>query len=156
MERRALGWARKPPELQQYDSDTQGIPGILIGVTPVTRHRAAPIAAIRQTTRVAPAKEMNMKIGTWNQTKPVAGKENTAPHTCGNPLKNEATKNSNFMSLTKSLLGAAAAAAFTLSTQAEPPPMGIAPVTVPAGGFSIDGEVVAGSAGVSAGDWMAG
>ena len=39
-----------------------------------------------------------------------------------------------------------------LAAQAVPPPSGIAPVTVPAGGFSIGGEVVAGPAG----DWMAG
>ena len=39
-----------------------------------------------------------------------------------------------------------------LVAQAVPPPSGIAPVTVPAGGFSIGGEVVAGPAG----DWMAG
>jgi len=40
--------------------------------------------------------------------------------------------------------------------RAIPPPSGVAPVLVPAGGFGIDGEVVAGSAGVAAGDWMAG
>jgi len=43
-----------------------------------------------------------------------------------------------------------------LRSGAIPPPSGVAPVLVPAGGFGIDGEVVAGSAGVTAGDWIAG
>jgi hypothetical protein len=43
-----------------------------------------------------------------------------------------------------------------LTSQAVPPLTGVAPVTVLAGGFSINGDVVAGSAGVIARDWMAG
>src|SRR6266404_6360942 len=63
----------------------------------------------------------------------------------------------NFMNAPKSLIGAAVlAAAFTFTSQAVPPPTGVAPVSVPAGGFGIGGEVVAGSSGGSSGDWLAG
>jgi hypothetical protein len=62
-----------------------------------------------------------------------------------------------YMNTTKSLLGTVVlTAAFTLPIHAVPPPMGVAPVTVPTGGFSINGEVIAGSAGFAAGDWLAG
>jgi hypothetical protein len=43
-----------------------------------------------------------------------------------------------------------------LAAQAVPPPNGIAPVTTPAGGFGIGGQVVAGTGGQLSGDWMAG
>src|SRR5262245_60206214 len=61
----------------------------------------------------------------------------------------------NFMSLTKSAIGAAVlTAAMSFNAKAASPPAGVAPVTVPAGGFRIVGELVAGSSG--AGDWLAG
>src|SRR5260370_17692811 len=63
----------------------------------------------------------------------------------------------NFMSATKSVLGAAVlTAAFTFTSQALPPSTGVAPVSVPAGGFGIGGELVAGSSGGASGDWLAG
>src|SRR5579859_3122529 len=43
-----------------------------------------------------------------------------------------------------------------LAAHAVPTPAGVAPVTTPVGGFSIGGELVAGSGGTTAGDWMSG
>src|SRR5260221_8429529 len=40
--------------------------------------------------------------------------------------------------------------------QANPPPAGVAPINPPAGGFGIDGNIVADSPTVNVGDWVAG
>src|SRR6266404_2218662 len=43
---------------------------------------------------------------------------------------------------------------FGLSVFAVPPPTGVAPITVPAGGFGIDGDLIANIPGLNAGDWL--
>src|SRR5438105_4530013 len=42
------------------------------------------------------------------------------------------------------------------SAAAVPPPIGVAPVLVPAGGFAIDGDVLANIAAINTGDWTLG
>ncbi len=44
----------------------------------------------------------------------------------------------------------------SLTASAVPPPMGVAPVLVPAGGFGIDGDLFANSPTANVGDWLAG
>ena len=41
-----------------------------------------------------------------------------------------------------------------LTAEATPPPSGIAPVVFPAGGFSIDGDLLANTPASNAGDWL--
>src|SRR5437879_2496766 len=41
-----------------------------------------------------------------------------------------------------------------MTVEATPPPSGIAPVVVPAGGFSIDGDLMANTPAQNAGDWL--
>jgi hypothetical protein len=83
-----------------------------------------------------------MKIGTGNR-KSVSGRQDPRGLSAGK--------------LIKSVLSAAAlGTVVTLTSQAVQPPVGVAPVTVPVGGFGIGGEVVAGATGVTAGDWMSG
>ena len=43
-----------------------------------------------------------------------------------------------------------------LTAQAVPPPAGLAPVVSPAGGFAIDGNLLANTPAVDAGDWLSG
>src|SRR5580765_5751659 len=43
---------------------------------------------------------------------------------------------------------------FGLSALAVPPPTGVAPVTVPAGGFAIDGDLLANTPNLNTGDWL--
>src|SRR5215831_14915922 len=43
-----------------------------------------------------------------------------------------------------------------LTSQAVPPPTGVAPVLVPSGGFAIDGDLQANTPAVGAGDWIPG
>src|SRR5262245_16317898 len=43
----------------------------------------------------------------------------------------------------------------SLPGRASPPPAGVAPVITPAGGFSIDGDVIANSPIANLGDWVA-
>ena len=45
---------------------------------------------------------------------------------------------------------------WALTAQAVPPPMGVAPVLAPAGGFAIDGDLLANTPGADAGDWLSG
>src|SRR5262245_48067026 len=44
---------------------------------------------------------------------------------------------------------------WSFSVFATPPPGGIAPLIAPAGGFSIDGDLMANTPGVNIGDWLA-
>src|SRR5438876_12106033 len=43
---------------------------------------------------------------------------------------------------------------WSLSAFATPPPSGIAPVISPAGGFAIDGDLMANTPGMNVGDWL--
>src|SRR5947207_1073043 len=43
-----------------------------------------------------------------------------------------------------------------VSGRAAPPPAGVAPVLVPAGGFAIDGDLLANKPAANAGDWLRG
>src|SRR5260221_4438978 len=95
-----------------------------------------------------------MKTGSLNRK--VSGLSIGRPAADALPLSPRSTK-VHFMNLTKSALGAALVVAlFPFITQAVPPPTGVAPVTVPAGGFGIGGELVAGTAGLASGDWLPG
>src|SRR5262245_6713000 len=44
---------------------------------------------------------------------------------------------------------------WSLSAFATPPPSGVAPVIAPAGGFAIDGDLVANTPAANIGDWLA-
>ena len=43
---------------------------------------------------------------------------------------------------------------WSLSVFGTPPPRGIAPVTIPAGGFAIDGDLMANNPAANVGDWL--
>src|SRR6266478_2876042 len=43
---------------------------------------------------------------------------------------------------------------WSIAAQGSPPPPGVAPVTVPAGGFAIDGDLLANTPGANVGDWI--
>src|SRR5512137_2284511 len=55
-----------------------------------------------------------------------------------------------------SLLSFLVLAFWGLAAQAVPPPSGVAPVISPAGGFAIDGDLLANTPGAGAGDWLPG
>src|SRR5512140_2649871 len=59
-------------------------------------------------------------------------------------------------SIGKTFAALAAACLCLAVAQAEPPPSGVAPVLVPAGGFAIEGDLIAGAAVTGVGDWLAG
>src|SRR6266487_2077067 len=52
------------------------------------------------------------------------------------------------------LIGLALMLLWSVSGPASPPPPGLAPVLVPAGGFSIDGEALANTPAPGVGDWV--
>src|SRR4051794_13995789 len=66
-----------------------------------------------------------------------------------------ARKRANRTRYTPHLLACAATVLGTLASSATPPPAGVAPVTYPAGGFAIDGDLVANSPSTGTGDWLA-
>src|SRR5258708_35064904 len=53
-----------------------------------------------------------------------------------------------------SILAVGACAVLTFPTFATPPPMGVAPVVVPSGGFAIDGNLLANIPATNVGDWL--
>src|SRR5512137_805762 len=55
-----------------------------------------------------------------------------------------------------SLLSFLVLALWGLTAQAVPPPLGVAPVVSPAGGFAIDGDLLANTPTADAGDWLSG